>query len=137
MSGWVAGFGGALAHGSRPAVVVVDAILGFTDPRRPLGAAADDVVGAMAVVLQRARAGGHPILFTTLAFEPGLADAGIWPAKIPALADLIIGSAAVEVDGRLGRRDSEPLIVKKGPSAVYGTNLLALLAARRCDTVVL
>jgi maleamate amidohydrolase len=43
----------------------------------------------------------------------------------------------VELDPRLGRRAHETLIVKKGASALFGTNLTAILTARGIDTIVL
>ena len=39
------GLAGRVGFGERPAVVVVDLILGFTDPESPLGADLDAVVG--------------------------------------------------------------------------------------------
>ena len=66
-----------------------------------------------------------------------MADAGIWPAKMPALGDLKIGSRWVEIDPRLEPRPDDPIVLKKGASAFFGTNLPAILAARRIDSVIL
>jgi maleamate amidohydrolase len=132
-----AGLGGRLDGGSRPAVVVVDLISAFTDPDHPLGADLDRVVLATRELLEHARAARRPVIFTTIAFQEGLADAGRWPEKIPALNTLVIGSRWVRVDERLQPRGDEPLVVKKGASAVFGTNLVALLIHRAIDTVVL
>ena len=49
----------------------------------------------------------------------------------------MIGGPWVEIDPRLGRREDEPLIVKKGPSAFFGTNLASILVSQRVDTVIL
>lgn len=43
----------------------------------------------------------------------------------------------MEVDPRLERGRGEPVLVKKGASAFFGTNLAALLAQARCDGIVL
>jgi maleamate amidohydrolase len=123
--------------GTRPAVLVVDFSCGFTDAACALGSDLDAAVEATAALLAVARARGLPIVFTTIAFGPGALDAGIWTRKLPALAALELGSAWVEIDPRLGRRESEPLVVKKGASAFFGTNLQAILVAAGVDAVIL
>lgn len=131
-----AGLGGSVLRGSRPAVLVVDFSLGFTDPESRLGSDLSDEVLATRRLLDVAREAGVPVLFTTIAFQ-GSADAGIWPEKIPSVLDLEVGSRWVEIDPRLGRRPEEPVITKKGASAFFGTNLSAMLTALGVDTVIL
>jgi maleamate amidohydrolase len=126
-----------LPLGVRPAVLVVDFNLGFTDPASPLGADLTAEVAATRRLLEAARARRAPVFFTTVGFGPDARDGGIWPLKIPAARTLALGSRWVELDPRLERRPDEPLIVKKGPSAFFGTHLAALLVAARADTVVL
>jgi maleamate amidohydrolase len=77
------------------------------------------------------------VAFTAVGFDGSGRDGGLWPKKMPALHDLVIGSRWVEIDPRLGRRSDEPVIVKKGASAFFGTNLGAILTDARVDTVVL
>ncbi len=132
-----AAIGGSLTLGAAPAVLVVDFSRGFTDPISTLGSDLTAAVEATRSLLGDARAVGVPVIFTTIAFEPNLRDAGIWLQKMPAMAELKLGSRLVELDPRLERREDETLIVKKGASALFGTNLAALLAAARVDTVVL
>jgi N-formylmaleamate deformylase len=50
---------------------------------------------------------------------------------------LIIGSKWVEVDSRLGRREDETVILKKGASAFFGTNLASILVSQGVDTIVM
>ncbi len=52
-------------------------------------------------------------IFTTTAYEPGLTDAGLFITKIPSLEILVRGSRWVELDPRLERRPSEPIIEKR------------------------
>ncbi len=128
---------GAVALGGHPAVLVVDFSCGFTDPACALGSELTAEVEATRRLLDRARERGLPILFTTVGFDESLSDAGIWPRKLPGLAELKLGSRWVDLDERLGRREDEAVIVKKGASAFFGTNLTALLAARGVDSVIL
>jgi nicotinamidase-related amidase len=118
-------------------VLVVDFSRGFTDPACPVGSDLTAAVESTTQVLEVARAKGLPIVFTTIAFEAGGADGGIWMQKMPALAALELGSAWVEIDPRLGRRAGEPVVVKKGASGFFGTNLTAILVSAGVDAVVL
>jgi maleamate amidohydrolase len=129
--------GGSLAFGERPAVLVVDFSCGFTDPECALGADMTAEVEATRRLLEVARAKGLAVIFTTIGFEQSLKDGALWLQKAPALADLQLGGQWVEIDPRLERREEETVIVKKGASAFFGTNLAAILVAQGVDTVVL
>jgi maleamate amidohydrolase len=129
--------GGSLALGERPAVLVVDFSCGFTDPGSALGAEMSDEIEATRRLLHVARAKGLAVVFTTIGFEMSLKDGALWIQKAPALADLQLGGRWVEIDPRLERREDETVIVKKGASAFFGTNLAAILVSQAVDTVVL
>lgn len=129
--------GQAFTFGERPVVLVVDFSRGFTDPECGLGADMTAEVEATKRVLDAARERGVPVIFTTIGFEPNLKDGALWTQKIPALGDLQIGGKWVEIDPRLERREDETVILKKGASAFFGTNLSAILATQKVDTVVL
>ncbi|WP_041328360.1 isochorismatase family protein [Rubrobacter xylanophilus] len=129
--------GGRLGLGERPAVLVVDFSCGFTDPGCPLGADMGAEIEATRRVLEVARGRGFPVIFTTIAFEENLVDGALWVRKVPSLGELRLGSRWVEIDPRLERREEETVIVKKGASAFFGTNLSAILASLGVDSVVL
>lgn len=129
--------GGRVGLRERPAVLVVDFSCGFTDPACALGSELSAEVEATRRLLDAARAKGIPVVFTTIGYEDGLVDAGIWPEKMPALSELTLGSRWVEIDERLERRADEPVVLKKGASAFFGTNLTGILAARGVDSVIL
>ena len=129
--------GGSLTLGERPAVLIVDFSCGFTDPECTLGAEMNDEIEATRRLLDVARAKGLSVLFTSIGFEPSLKDGALWLQKAPALGDLQLGGRWVEIDPRLGRRDDEPVVLKKGASAFFGTNLASILVAQGVDTVVL
>jgi maleamate amidohydrolase len=128
-------FGGGAGFGSRPAVVVVDLIEGFTDPASPLGADLDEVVAATRTLLDAAREAGVRVLFTTVVYDEANARAAaVFRRKVPALDVLRPGSRWIEVDARLGRRDDEPVLAKAFASAFFGTALTSMLVG--CDTLV-
>jgi nicotinamidase-related amidase len=132
-----AGFGAAVRRGERPAIVVVDFSRGFTEPGFPTGADLSAEVEATARLLRAAREHAVPVVFTTIAYESHLRDGGAWLEKAPGLAVLQLGSELVDIDPRLPVGPADPIVVKKGASAFFGTNLTAILAAQRVDTVII
>ena len=124
-------FGGTAGFGERPAVLVVDLNNGFTDPASPLACDLDDVLDATRSLLDAAREHRVPVLFTTVSYDDvGRAAAHVFLRKVPALGILRPGSEWVEIDGRLGRREDEPVFVKAFASAFFGTDLVAWLEGR-------
>jgi len=132
-----AGLGQSVTLGSRPAVLVVDFSCGFTDPECTLGADMTAEVEATKRLLDAARAKGLPVVFTTIGYEPSLKDGGLWLQKVPSLGDLQIGGRWVEIDPRLEPREDETVVLKKGASAFFGTNLASILVSQQIDSVIL
>lgn len=133
-----AGWGGRVPRGERPAVVVVDLSRGFTEPQWPTGAELGEVVDATSRLVEAAREAGAPVVFTTIAYDESDLDGGCaWLRKAPNMGILRVGTELVDLDPRLPRRPGDTLVVKKGASAFFGTDLAAGLAARRVDTVLL
>jgi nicotinamidase-related amidase len=129
--------GESVTMGSRPAVLVVDFSCGFTDPECALGSDLTLQVEATSRLLDAAREKGLPVIFTTIGFEPSLKDGGLWLQKVPSLGDLQLGGHWVEIDPRLAPRPDETMIVKKGASAFFGTNLAAILISQGIDSIIL
>ena len=132
-----AGLGQAVTLGRNPAVLVVDFSCGFTDPACTLGSDLTAEVEATRRLLDAARAKGLPVVFTTIGYEANGKDGGLWLQKVPALGDLRLGGRWVEIDPRLGAREDETVIVKKGASGFFGTNLATVLVSQHVDSVIL
>ncbi|MBU2668163.1 isochorismatase family protein [Actinoplanes bogorensis] len=131
-------FGGAQRPGERPALIVVDLNLGFTDPASPLSCATGPAVEAVAELLDAARTAGRPVVYTTIAYdEAGERTAHAFIAKSPNLLLLRPGSRLTEIDPRIAPRPGEAVLSKLFASAFAGTTLAALLTAERCDSVVI
>ena len=129
--------GESVTLGGHPGVLVVDFSCGFTDPECTLGADMTAEIEATKRLLDAAREKGLPVIFTTIGFEASLKDGGLWLQKVPSLGDLQLGGHWVEIDPRLEPRDDETVVVKKGASAFFGTNLVAVLHTEEIDTVIL
>ena len=129
--------GQSVTLGERPAVLVVDFSRGFTDPECTMGSDLTQEVEATSRLLAAARERGIPIIFTTIGFESNLKDGSLWLEKAPGLRELVVGGRWVEIDPRLERREEETVILKKGASAFFGTNLPSVLVSQGVDTVVM
>jgi N-formylmaleamate deformylase len=131
-----AGFGARVRRGGQPALLVVDLSRGFTDPDSPVGSDLTAAVEATSSLIRVAHAGGIPVIFTTIQYQEGGRDGGVWLEKAPGLAALTTDSGWGEIDPRLPRRAEDPVIVKKGASAFFGTNLSAILSSMGINTLV-
>ena len=124
-----------LGLGSKPALVVVDMIKGFTDPKCPLGAHCTEVIAANQVLLAAFRRKRLPVYFTTVVYH-NAAQARVFREKVPALNVLQPGSPWTQLDPALARREDEPLLEKRWASAFFGTDLAKWLRAKQVDSLV-
>jgi nicotinamidase-related amidase len=133
----LAGFGGSAGFGRKPALVVVDVNVGFTDPASPLACPLEGVVDAIRRLLDESRRAGIPVVYTTVSYGEGdKVAAKAFIDKIPALTTLAAGSRWIEIDPRLAPLQSEPVLNKLFASSFFGTPLGALLASHGCDSLI-
>ena len=131
------GFHGRAGFGGRPALIVVDMSVGFTDEASPLHCDLESVVAAIGRLAESCRAAGLPVVYTTVAYgEADRETAAVFIEKVPALLVLEPGSQWVEIDPRIAPAEGEPVLSKYFASAFFGTTLASLLASAGCDTVV-
>ena len=131
------GFGERGGFGRRPALIVVDMTLGFTDPESPLASDLDGPVEAIQKLLEAARQAEIPIVFTTVAYrESDKLTAAAFIDKVPALLKLEAGSRWAEIDPRISPREKEPVLNKLFASAFFGTGLSSLLTTAGVDTLI-
>ena len=131
------GFMNRSGYGTKPALLVVDFIYGFTDPTTPLGGDFSKELAVTADLLETFRAAQLPIVYTTIAYEPGFKDGGVFVKKIPSLKILEVGSKMVDVDNRIRPRPDEYVALKKYASAFFDTDVDAYLKARSVDTIIM
>lgn len=132
-----AGFGGTLALGRRPALVIIDFVRAYLDPTSPLYAGVEDALSACVQLLATARQAQIPVLHTNVAFTPGGVDGGVFFRKVPALRAYERGSPMGEFAQGLEPRPDEPVITKQYASAFFGTSLASTLTASGIDTVLI
>jgi nicotinamidase-related amidase len=117
---------------------VVDYQNAYTQPDAPMGMRRDSEIADDAGPPRRRSVGRSPLYFAAVAYSDSDLAAGrdVWLRKHPRLAELRLGTSAVEVDERLGRRPEEPVIVKSYASAFFATDLATRLRGRRLDTLL-
>ena len=131
------GFSSRSGYGTRPALLIVDFINGFTDPGTGLGGDYGAELAVTAKLLDEFRVRALPVCFTTVAYEPHLRDGGQFVVKVPALSILVKGSEWVKVDERIRPRPSERVVLKKYASAFFDTRLDMELQGLGVDTVII
>jgi maleamate amidohydrolase len=134
----IEGFGGRGGFGRRPALVVIDMTLGFTDPESPLACDLEGPVSEIQKLLEAARQAEIPIVFTTVAYhESDKLTAATFIDKVPALLTLEAGTCWAEIDPRIAPRETEPVLNKLFASGFFGTGLSSLLTAAGVDTLII
>ncbi len=130
------GIGARVGFGDKPAVLIIDFIVGFTDPSSPLSAPLDKELESTLQLLAMARSKKVPIAFTTVSYSDHSREADLFIRKVPSLKTLKSGSRWVELDPRLKRASDEVLLTKKFASCFFGTHLASYLTSLRVDTLI-
>jgi nicotinamidase-related amidase len=134
----IEGFGGRGGFGRRPALVVIDMTLGFTDPESPLACDLEGPVSEIQKLLEAARQVEMPVVFTTVAYrESDKLTAAAFIDKVPALLILEAGTRWAEIDPRIAPRETEPVLNKLFASGFFGTGLSSLLTTAGVDTLII
>lgn len=132
------GFAQPMEFGRKPALIVVDFMNAFTNPDLPLGSAADSQIDETNRLIDAAHATGVPVFFSAVIYdEPDFRDAGVWARKMKGITTLRAGTPEAELDSRLHRLPTDPLIIKKYASSFFGTDLASRLHHRKADTLVI
>jgi maleamate amidohydrolase len=130
------GFAQRTGLGVAPALVIIDFVVGFTDPAHfgggNIGPAIEQTVGLLAW----AREKGWPIVHTRVVFADDGSDCGAFVRKVPPLAGLTETSPLSQIVPELTPAKGEFVIRKRQASAFFETGLAGWLAFRRVDTVL-
>lgn len=129
------GWAGRVGFGMRPALIVIDLALWWTDSRNyRQGSNVDSVVDAACTLLKSARAARIPIFFTTWHYDPAMPPS---PHDNKVKMDLKPGDEKLfELDPRLERKPGERIIAKSYASCFKGTNLHESLTGIGTDTLI-
>lgn len=130
-------FGGRLAFGQRPALIVIDMVMAYFDKASPLYAGVEVALESTKRLVAAARAAGVLVIFTNVVFQAGGKDGGLFYKKVPALNCFDAGSPWGKFAEGLVPGDDEIVLTKQYASAFFGTSLASTLAALSVDTLVI
>jgi nicotinamidase-related amidase len=128
------GWAGRAGFGAKPALLVIDLARYWLDPGQQIGSHLGSVVEAVCQLLQTARAANIPIFFTSFAYDPAFPPSPHDGKLMMKLPDSI--GQLFDLDPRLERRPTEPIIRKRFASAFKGTPLYEMLAGLGIDTLI-
>lgn len=130
------GFAQTIGLGERPALVMVDFVLGFTDPAHFGGGNINDAIGATQYLLRAARQRAWPIAHTRVVYADDGSDAGAFTRKAPGLKKLTETSPLSQIVKELQPLPGEVVIRKRQASAFFGTEFSSWLIWNKIDTLL-
>jgi maleamate amidohydrolase len=130
------GMGQCAGMGVRPALVIVDFVVGFADPAHFGGGNIGPAIAETVKLLAFARKHHWPVAHTRVVYADDGADAGVFTRKAPSLLKLTEHSPLSQIVPELTPAKGEYIVRKQGASGFFGTALAAWLTQRGADTVV-
>ena len=124
-----------LGLGSKPALVVVDVVKGFTDPDCALGSECAEVVAANVRLMHEFHQRQLPTFLTTVIYRHDN-QARVFRDRLPALELLVPDSPWIEFDPQLPIIESDVVIEKIHASSFHGTSLQEQLVELEVDSLV-
>ena len=133
-----AGFGKRIGFGDKPALLLVDFCVGFTNRDiSVVGGNYDSEMKGSNKIIEVMRRKNLPIIFMTIGYNPSMGNVGVWHLKWGTAYDYA-NPENIKISSVLDYRPEEDvLIVKQGASSFFGTNLSAVLTSKHVDTCVI
>lgn len=121
--------------GRKPALLIIDANVAFTDPAFPLGAECSAEMAVIAQLVSAFRRYRLPVVYTRHAYRHA-SEAPAFRAKLPQSNLLVAGSAVTQIDPRIAPASEDIVIDKTVPSAFFDSPLRQMLYGLGVDTAV-
>ena len=121
--------------GAKPALIVVDATVGFTDPASVLGSESRAELEVIGRLIAAFRARNLPIVYTVNAYAHA-AEASVFREKIPSLDLLVAGSPLAEIAPQIAPQPHDIVMRKVVPSAFFDSPLRQTLVNLGVDSVL-
>jgi maleamate amidohydrolase len=130
------GFGQKIGIGLAPALVIVDFVVGFTDPAHFGGGNIAPAIARTVELLALARVRAWPVVHTRVVYADDGSNCGGFTRKVPALRGLTETSKLSQIVPELTPAPGELTLRKHNASAFFGTELAGWLASQRVDTLI-
>ena len=131
------GLGNSLGFGKIPALVVVDFVNGFNDPKIFGGGNIPPAIKSTKKLLTICRNKKIPIAFTRIIYSEDQSDIGTFVKKAPKLKTLTLSNTLSHIVPELEPIKGEKIIDKTDASAFHSTSLLRWLINKNVDTVLI
>jgi len=131
------GFGQTMGLGNRPALILVDFVVAFDDPKLFGGGNIHAAVLQTVDLLKFFRNNQLPIAFTRYVYSQDGSDSNLLTAKIPSLKILTEDNPVGHVVPELTPLPGELIVRKRNASAFFQTDFSSWLARHSVDTLVI
>jgi maleamate amidohydrolase len=130
------GFGGKSGFNGKSALLMVDFVNGFCDPKYYGGGNIIDAIKRTKILLRAARELELPIVHTRVVYESDGSNTGIFCEKVPGLERLTENAHISQTVDDLKPESTEYVVRKTQASAFFGTGLASWLIARNIETLI-
>ena len=130
-------FGGSMPAAKRPALILVDFVKAYLDPRSPLYAGVEEAVKSAARILKVAREVGIPVIFTNVEYHDNGKDGGVFYQKVAALKLFDEGSPYGKFLPELLPEQGDKIFIKQYASAFFNTGLFDYLKDINIDGLII
>lgn len=130
-------FGGKLGFGKKPALILIDLVLGYFDKGCDLWADCDSALESAIRLRDAARKADIPVIYTNVVYHPKALDGGRFYQKSLPLRHFRQGGEWGAWAPGLAPSEDELVISKQHASAFFGTSLAPTLVTMGVDTVIL
>ncbi len=121
--------------GAKPALIVVDATVGFTDPASPLGSESRTELEVIRRLIAAFRDRALPVVYSVNAYAHA-AEASVFRQKLPVLDLLVAGSQLAAIAAVVAPQPQDIVIRKGVPSAFFDSPLRQMLVNLGVDSVL-
>lgn len=121
--------------GRKPALLIIDANAGFTDPAFPLGSECGAEIAVIQKLISAFRRYRLPVVYTRHCYRH-TSEAPAFRAKLPLSNLLVAGSAVTQIDPRIAPDAEDIVIDKTVPSAFFDSPLRQMLYGLGVDSAV-
>ena len=130
------GFGNSSGYGQRPALLIIDFVNGFTDPKKFGGGNILPAVARTKILLAECRKLGIPVAHTRVVYADDGSDLGVFALKAKGLAELTEHALISQIVDDLTPVEGEYVVRKTQPSPFFGTSLDSWLQMKAIDTLL-
>lgn len=131
------GFGQTIGLGERPALVLVDFVVAFDDPKLFGGGNIHGAVLQTVDLLKFFRDNRLPVAFTRYVYSEDGSDSNLLTAKIPSLKILTEDNPVGHIVPELKPLPGELIVRKRNASAFFQSDFSSWLARHSVDTLVI